>query len=284
MSTDDSGQEADSGTDSKGRHPRIREDQVESALDSMVAGGRPRLYRTFAELLASGTIAGVEISLGVMAFLAVEQATGSKLLAGIAFGVGFVVLLLGNSELFTEGFLVPVAVVAAKEASMWRLLRFWLITLVGNLLGGWITMWMVITAFPDLTDTAVTAGKEFAEAPLDLKGFLLAVLAGSVMTLLTRMRIGTENDVARIIASFVVAFLVAGIGLFHSILDTLFLFGGIHAGASYGYAQWLSFFGWTVVGNMLGGLGLTTFLRLVRSHERLYEWRKARQVGHVEQG
>jgi formate-nitrite transporter family protein len=31
--------------------------------------------------------------------------------------VGFIALLLGHAELFTEGFLVPVAVVAAKQAS-----------------------------------------------------------------------------------------------------------------------------------------------------------------------
>lgn len=260
-------------TDSKGRHAPLREDEVERAFDALVARGRPRLFRTVAELLASGVIAGMEISLGVLAFLAVEEATGSELLAGLAFGVGFIALLLGNSELFTEGFLVPIAVVLAKEAGWWRLLRFWAITLFGNLLGGWLTMWMVVVAFPKLGPTAVATGRTFAESGFTLRTFLLAVLAGSVMTLLTRMRIGTSDDVARVIASLTTALLVAGLSMYHSVLDTLFLFGGIHAGAGYGYGTWLAFFGWTVLGNAVGGIGLTSFLRLVRSHERLYEWR-----------
>lgn len=275
MTSDGSGDgNQDAGTDRKGRHPSLREDAVERALDDIVRGGRPRLFRTAFELLASGIIAGIEIALGVLAFLAVEDATGSKLLAGIAFGIGFIALLLGNSELFTEGFLVPLAVVAAKEATWWRLLRFWSVTLLGNLVGGWATMWIVVTAFPELGTVAVETGKTFATAPLTLQTFLLTVLAGSAITLLTRMRVGTGDDVAKVLACVAIAFLVAGLGLFHSVLDTLFVFGGIHAGATYGYGQWIVFFGWSALGNFIGGLLLTSSLRLIRSHERLAEWRR----------
>lgn len=260
-------------TDRKGRHHELREAEVERAVDHIIARGRPRLFRTAPELLASGIIAGVEIAFGIVAFLAVEQATGSSLVAGVAFSIGLITLLLGNSELFTEGFLVPIAVVVAKEATWLRLLRFWGVTLVGNLTGGWAAMWMAMTALPGLGAIAVDTGEKFANAPLSLQTFVLAVLAGSAMTLLTRMRIGTGDDMARVVACVVIGFLVAGLGMFHSILDTLFIFGGIHAGAEYGYGAWAVFFGWTALGNLVGGIGLTTTLRLVRSHERLAEWR-----------
>jgi formate/nitrite transporter FocA (FNT family) len=261
--------------DSQGRHDAIREHEVERTFDQIVEKGRPRLYRTPVELLASGTIAGVEIALGVLAFLAVEQATGSKLLAGLAFSFGFIALLLGNSELFTEGFLVPVTVVAAKEATYARLARFWALTLVGNLVGGWVTMWAVVTAFPTIRSTAVKDGATYATSSLHLSTFLLAVIAGVAMTLLTRMRNGTDNDVAKVVASVAVAFLVAGLSMYHSVLDSLFIFGGIHAGGPYGYGQWLVFLAWSVAGNAVGGIGITTALRLLRSSERLQEWRSA---------
>lgn len=259
--------------DSQGRHDAIREHEVERTFDQVVEKGRPRLYRTPVELLASGTIAGVEIALGVLAFLSVEQATGSKLLAGLAFSIGFIALLLGNSELFTEGFLVPVVVVAAKEATYGQLVRFWALTLLGNLVGGWVTMWAVVTAFPAIRSGAVRNGATFATSSLTLSTFLLAVLAGVAMTLLTRMRNGTDNDVAKVVASVAVAFLVAGLSMYHSVLDTLFIFGGIHAGGAYGYGNWIVFFAWSVAGNVVGGLGVTTALRLLRSSERLQEWR-----------
>jgi formate/nitrite transporter FocA (FNT family) len=62
--------------------------------------------------------------------------------------------------------------------------------------------------------------------------------------------------------------------MFHSILDSLLIFGALHTGdASFGYLDWLRWFSYTVAGNMVGGLGLVTLLRLVRSKERLAEAR-----------
>jgi formate/nitrite transporter FocA (FNT family) len=265
--------EARDGSDPLGRVEQDRDDQVEDSLDRIVEQGRPRLHRTWSELLATGTVAGMEVALGVLALIAVEHATGSPLLAGIAFSVGFVALLLGHSELFTEGFLVPVTVVAAGEASWWQMIRFWLGTLVGNLVGGFAVAWLIVLAFPDLHETAVRLGGQYATAGLSAETFALAVLAGSAITLLTRMRTGTEDDVARIVACVATAFLIAGLGMFHSVLDSLLIFTGIHAGAPYGYGDWAVWFSWTLLGNLVGGIGLTTLLRLVRSRQRLKEWR-----------
>jgi formate/nitrite transporter FocA (FNT family) len=182
-------------------------------------------------------------------------------------------LLLGHAELFTEGFLVPVTVVAAKQASWWQLGRFWIGTLVGNLFGGWLFAWLAMLAFPALHEPAIRLGGHYATAGLSSQTFALAVLAGAAITLLTRMRIGTEDDMAKVVASVTVAFLIAGLGMFHSVLDSLLIFSGIHAGGGFGYGQWAVWFGWTLVGNLLGGVGLTTLLRLIRSRNRLQEWR-----------
>ena len=39
--------------------------------------------------------------------------------------------------------------------------------------------------------------------------------------------------------------------------------------APFGWLAWLTWLGWLVLANMVGGLGLTTLLRLVRSRKRL---------------
>ncbi|MGH3493022.1 MAG: formate/nitrite transporter family protein, partial [Sciscionella sp.] len=147
--------------DAKGRGSELRDSEVERGVDRIVEQGRPRLFRTWYELLATAVVAGMEVALGLLALLQVQHLTGSSLLAGLAFSVGFIALLLGHSELFTEGFLVPVAVLAAKEASWWLLVRFWLATLVGNLLGGWALSWLIITAFPDLRSLAAGLGGHY---------------------------------------------------------------------------------------------------------------------------
>jgi formate/nitrite transporter FocA (FNT family) len=81
------------------------------------------------------------------------------------------------------------------------------------------------------------------------------------------------------VAALAAAFLLAGLGLFHSILDSLLIFGALHTDhAPFGYADWLYWFSYTTIGNMVGGIGLVTLLRLVRSKDRL-----AHERGQVRQ-
>ncbi len=249
-------------------------EEKDDALDRVILEGRPRLHRTTPDLLATGAVAGIEVAFGVLALLLVEEATGSRLLGALAFSIGFVALRLGHSELFTEGFHVPVMVVLAREATWGQLLRLWLGTLVGNLVGGWAVAWLIATALPNLHAVAGESSRTFTEAPADLRTVALTVLAGAAITLLTRMQNGTEDDVAKILAAVGIAFVIVGGGLLHSVLDTLIIFVALHAGepgATYG--QWLPFFAIAVAGNLVGGLLLTTLLRVVRSRERLMQWR-----------
>jgi formate/nitrite transporter FocA (FNT family) len=251
-----------------------REQDLDEALDRMLEIGTPRLHRAWPDLLATGTIAGIEVGMGVLALIAVKHETGSSLLAGLAFSVGFIALRLGHSELFTEGFLVPITVVLAKRATWWQLLRLWAGTLVGNLAGGWLVMWLVVHGLPSLAGQAISSAAPFADAPLGLTAFCLSVLGGAAITLLTRMQNGTEDDVAKVVAAVAIALVLAGVGLFHSVLDSLILFAALHTGqAPFGYADWAGWFAWTVLGNLAGGVALTTLLRLVRSRRQLGERR-----------
>ena len=252
------------------------EDELQESFDSTVTEGAERLHRTLRAMIITGIFGGLEIGLGVLAYLAVLHETGSHLLAGLAFGIGFVALLLAHSELFTENFLMPVAAVVAREGSLPQLLKLWGVTLVANLVGGWLFMWLVVLAFPEWAVTLTSSAQHYVDSPLTLQTAALAVLGGSTITLMTRMQQGTESDVARIIAAFAGGFLLAGLSMFHSILDSLLIFGAIHLGSGITYLDWLGWFGYTLVLNMVGGIVLVTALRLLRTKELLLERRDAR--------
>ncbi len=249
------------------------EDELKESFDKTVIEGAERLHRTMRNILVTGVFGGFEIGLGIMAYLAVMHETGNGLLAGLAFGIGLVALLLAHSELFTENFLMPVAAVVAKEGSVVQLAKLWGGTLVANLAGGWVFVWIVMQAFPQWSGTVSESAHHYADAPLSLQTAALAVLGGSTITLMSRMQQGTENDVARIVATMIGGFLLAGLQLFHSILDSLLIFAAIHSGADIDYGQWLGWFGYTLLFNMLGGLLLVTLLRLVRTKELIKERR-----------
>jgi formate-nitrite transporter family protein len=104
-------------------------------------------------------------------------------------------------------------------------------------------------------------------AGLSWQTICLALLGGSTITLMTRMQHGTEAMSGKIAAAVVGGFLLSGLQLFHSILDSLLIFGAIQAGADIGYPDWLGWFGYTVLFNIIGGILLVTALRLVRDRK-----------------
>lgn len=251
------------------------EDELEDAFTRMVDEGTQRLHRTWREVLVTGFFGGTEVAVGVLAYLSVLAATHNHLLAGLAFSIGFLALLLGRSELFTEGFLVPVTTVVAKRASVGQLLKLWSGTLIANLVGGWAIMWLIMTAYPKLHAQTIESATHFATAPLSAETVTLALLGGMVITLMTRMQHGTESTFGKIAAAIAGGFLLAGLQMFHSILDSLLIFGALITGdAPFGYGDWLRWFGYTAVGNVVGGLLLVTLLRLLRSKDRLQDERE----------
>ncbi|TPG34665.1 formate/nitrite transporter family protein [Mycolicibacterium hodleri] len=250
------------------------EDELEDAFNRMVGEGTQRLHRPWHEVLTTGFFGGTEVALGVLAYLSVLSATHNPLLAGLAFSIGFLALLLGRSELFTEGFLVPVTTVVAKRASVGQLLKLWSGTLLANLIGGWLIMWLIMTGFPKLRAQTIESASHFVDAPLGPESIALGLLGGMVITLMTRMQHGTDSVPGKIAAAIAGAFLLAGLQMFHSILDSLLIFGALIAGGTpFGYLDWLAFFGYTLVANVVGGLGLVTLLRLIRSKDRLKDER-----------
>src|SRR5919197_3583405 len=106
--------------------------------------GRRRLARPMLELVATALLGGFDGAFGVVAFaLAAGAVAGSvqpelaHLVGALAFGIGFVFVVVGKSELFTENFLVPVAGLERRSRASWlKLGELWVGTLVVNLIGG----------------------------------------------------------------------------------------------------------------------------------------------------
>ncbi len=254
--------------------PERPEPEVEDAFDRLVDEGRERLERPLLAMAATGMLGGIDIGTGVLAYLVVKHHTDSTILAGLAFSIGFVALLLARSELLTENFLVPVTAVAARSGTLLGLARLWSVTLVTNLVGGALIMWILITARPDLESTAVEIGTHYAELGVNLRSFMLAVLAGLVITLMTRMQHATESLGIQIVPAILFGALLAGGELFHCILDSLFIFAAMFSGADITIGAWLIALLWSLFGNMVGGIGLVTGLRLLRVQRAVEEERQ----------
>ena len=97
----------------------------------------------------------------------------------------------------------------------------------------------------------------------------LAVIGGAVITLMTWMQHSTDSTAVKVIPAVTGAFLLAGGQLNHAIVNSLLMFAALHTGhAPFGYVDWAQTAGWAALGNMVGGIGLVTVLRLFQVPEQ----------------
>ena len=244
--------------------------------DETVDEGERRLRRGVAALLSTGFFGGVDVMLGVLALTVVTGALSVALPEEIAhiggslfFGIGFVTLVIGRSELFTENFLVPVGTVFHRKASVAELARLWGVTMVGNLAGLAVLCVILTRAGLVPPETWEAAGKlaDTIEERSLLAAFLSAVLAGTVMTLFTWVTHAVETDIARIGLALLLGFLLAAPSLNHAIVGFGEIGFGVLAGtatvADWGTLAWN--FPVSVIGNLVGGLGFVTLARRLQA-------------------
>jgi formate/nitrite transporter FocA (FNT family) len=276
---DDGGHRPGVGAD-PAKDPSVAEQPVEDAVRRAIDEGRRRVSRRTWPLLSTGLLGGIDVGTGVLALLFVEHETHSKLLAGLAFSIGFIALSLARSELFTEDFLVPVTTVIARQARLRMLIRLWVGTLVANLVGGWLFTLLIIEGFPQFADTAIEAGAHYVNLGLGWKAFSLAVLGGAVITLMTWMQHTTTSVGVRLVPAVTAGFLLGGAQLNHAIVNSLLMFASLHTGhAPFGYLQWAETAGFAAVGNMVGGLLLVTLLRVFQSPHTIADERARPALG-----
>jgi formate/nitrite transporter FocA (FNT family) len=258
----------------------VAEKEVEETFLRTVDEGRRRMSRNTVPLLATGLVGGIDVGTGVLALLLVESTTQSKLLGGLAFAVGFIALALARSELFTEDFLVPVSTVIARQARFRMLIRLWIGTLIANLIGGWIFTWLMMRGYPELNKTAVESGYHYVQLGYGLRALALAILGGAVITLMTWMQHSSETMAAKIVPAITAAFLLAGGQLNHAIVNSLLMFAALHTGhAPFGYLDWAKTAAWAALGNLIGGVGLVTVLRLLQVPHKVKQERDNPALG-----
>lgn len=104
-------------------------------------GGDEEMERPLMSLVWSGLAGGVAISVSVLGQSLIEEmlpkAAWTPLVASLGYTLGFLIVILGRLQLFTESTLSAVIPVATHPsiANVGRLARFWAIVLVANLVG-----------------------------------------------------------------------------------------------------------------------------------------------------
>lgn len=259
--------------------------------------GERRLSRGWSALAATGFAGGVDILFGVLALVVVTGALTAVLpedtahvLASVALGVGFVFVVIGRAELFTENFLIPVGTVFAGRSSVSNLLRLWGVSLVFNFVS--ILAFGALLSIGGVLETSTLKAVGTAADTLGdrnvVPSLVSAIAAGTVMTIFTWVVAASDGATARILAALTAGFILAAPSLNHAVVGFAEMTFGIFAGTA--HSDWGDLgrtVGLGIAGNLIGGIGLVFSTRLaqVRGDPRSESGRRASaDVEHGQRG
>jgi len=237
--------------------------------------GKRRLTRPIAEEMSTALAARFDIVAGIIILALIlsqlEHQFGrhaAHVFASLGFGVGFVFLVVGRGELFTENFLVPIAGLDdGDDDSSWRnLAKLWTISPIFNVIGGVVMILIVSThsVLPFGTGKAIVETAETLHAHGVLALFMSAIFAGALITAMTWFIEGQATMMPRIVIAWLCGSLLALGSFNHVIVVTLELIFGLRYGAQYHWTFILGNFGLAALGNIIGGVGLVTLNRLTQ--------------------
>jgi formate/nitrite transporter FocA (FNT family) len=240
--------------------------------------GAERLDRSASDILVTGVIAGIEVSLGGLAAATVIGTllripgvdTESALpVAGVVFPIGFLFVVMGRSELFTENFLIPVVGVLGGRRPWRELPQLWGVSWLGNVVGC-AAVAALLSVPRGVAPSIVNGYAHYAQAKLSPPAsavFVSAVLAGMTMTVLTWLVIALRHPVAKIVAIWAAGYVLFAANLSHAIVGAAMVFTGFVPAhqAWTAVARWLAL---STAGNLAGGVTLVTVFRLIQAHQR----------------
>ena len=197
------------------------------------ATGSAKAGRDALTLLVLGLLAGAFIALGAIFMTVVLTGAGglpwgvARLLGGLAFSLGLILVIISGAELFTGDALMIVAW-ASRRITLAALLRAWSLVYVGNIAGALGTAALVFLAGHHgfaggaVGKTALAIAASKAALPT-VQLFFLAILCNVLVCLAVWMSFGARGAVDKVMVIIppIAAFVAAGFE--HSIANLYLL-------------------------------------------------------------
>lgn len=222
-----------------------------------VAKARLNLVQTVTLAVLAGIFIGIGAAAYTVAMTGTDTAFGpARILGGVVFSVGLILVVVAGAELFTGNALMVMAVVD-RRISLAELGRNWVLVYLGNAAGG-IAL-AVIVAGTGLLDgpTGIPAAR-FAEGKAALDpgaAFLRGVLCNVLVCLAVWISLSARTVAGKVLAIVPPIASFVALGFEHSIANFYFFPQGIAAGANVTAGAVASNLFFVTIGNIVGGAG-----------------------------
>ncbi|ERG99716.1 MAG: formate/nitrite family of transporter, partial [Haloquadratum sp. J07HQX50] len=249
---------------------RFSSDEV---FQRIVADADHEVTSSIRELFFSALAAGFAITITFLVYASMSATSESRLVAVILYPLGFIYIIIGGYQLYTENTLPPVALTLERLASVPTLLRHWVIVLTGNFLGGGLGA--LALAYGGVFDPATTAvaidiAEKGVATPISHL-FFKAAFAGLIVAGVVWMDFAAQETISRLVIVYI-AFLAIPLGnLFHvvvSFTEAVFLVAHGNLSILVGLTDFILP---VLAGNTLGGVLLVTVVNYYQTSERRLE-------------
>lgn len=186
-----------------------------------------------------------------------------KMLAFV-YPFGFLMVVLGQSILFTEQTSLLSLPVLNRKQSVWNLLKLWGVVILGNLIGGYLMALLLLWIGPKLHIFDKLTVEKIAVHVTDADSFTIfvsAILAGWLMGLLSWLITSFKDSVSRILVIFGITATMSFTGLHHSIIGNIEVFAGLISTPKVVISDYLTFQSLALLGNAVGGAVFVALLK-----------------------
>ncbi|MEA2192202.1 MAG: formate-nitrite transporter family protein [Solirubrobacteraceae bacterium] len=232
--------------------------------------GRRRLQRSRLELSSTALVAGFDVVFGVIALVTIAAALTPRFgeeaghaAGALGFGIAFIFIVVGRSELFTENFLVPITGLRRGHITKLKLAELWVLSPVLNIVGGTLLI-LVVSVHGVLPHGSGETISKIAQGFDDngvATAFCSAIVGGALITVMTWLVEGVGSIGGRIVCAWIGGVLLTLGSFNHVIVVTLEMIFGMRMGADVGGLDIFQNFLVAATGNMIGGIVFVTLTR-----------------------
>jgi formate/nitrite transporter FocA (FNT family) len=261
-----------------------------SILVEQVMHAKETFDRSLGSLFTSAFTAGLEIGFSLLLILSVF-ALLSKLmpsqyaitLASLLYPLGFIIVVIGQSLLFTEQTSLLSLPVLNKLQPLSKLLRLWGIVIAGNIAGGCLFAVLMIGLGIRMALFSVADIDALAQHVLHFSWWIIfgsAILAGWMMGVAAWLVTSARDTISRIVLVFLITGSIGFLGLHHSIVGNIEMFAALIYGQTVGLASYLSFLVVVLLGNTIGGV---VFVAILKNRAFLFDVEKIKKQTGVDE-
>ena len=255
-----------------------------SILIEQVLDAKDTFNRSLGSLFTSAFTAGLEIGISLFVILSAFALLSEVLprdyamvLASLLYPLGFIIVVIGQSLLFTEQTSLLSLPVLNKIEPLHKLLRLWGIVIAGNVVGGCLFAALMIGLGINMHLFTVADIDAYAQHVLGFKWWVIfgsSVLAGWMMGVAAWLVTSARDTLSRIVLVTLITGSIGFLGLHHSIVGNIEVFSAMMYGNTVSLFTYLWFLVVVLVGNTIGGV---VFVAVLKNRTFLFDMAKVKE-------